>query len=335
MSPSATTPGSARGGCARVPSHRSRRTIPRLHCRSMNQCGRANAGHHSSRRNQRIHSTCTGSAVAVKYNSCRRSAARQGHAESVDGQAGAHVVGDRPPDHGTIVQVDHGGRIRPPSPGFHVRDVATPTLIRYCRGEVSAQHIRRIDRFRTTNRGVPERFRMPTTRARRAVIAVPPLLAARVRFTPDLPGDRDQLVQRMPMGRVINVNVVYDEPFCRRAGSSGRANSDHRPLGTVFDNTPREGSPGVLAARSSPPATRSAQPERPSVRQHTSHHHDSSIAHTCSHLHPRPKPDPPPVNGDPGGGVKPPIQVVDLFLGNIDPEGGDLGTHESIVTHDD
>ena len=85
-----------------------------------------------------------------------------------------------------------------------------------------------------------------TVRARRAVIAVPPPLAARIRFTPGLPGDRDQLVQRMPMGRVIKVNVVYDEPFWRRVGLSGQANSDQRPLGTVFDNTPLDGSPGVL-----------------------------------------------------------------------------------------
>ncbi|WP_040785870.1 flavin monoamine oxidase family protein [Nocardia pneumoniae] len=85
-----------------------------------------------------------------------------------------------------------------------------------------------------------------TVRAARAVIAVPPPLAARIRFGPGLPGDRDQLVQRMPMGRVIKVNVAYDEPFWRRAGLSGQANSDHRPLGTVFDNTPPDGAPGVL-----------------------------------------------------------------------------------------
>jgi monoamine oxidase len=85
-----------------------------------------------------------------------------------------------------------------------------------------------------------------TVRARRAMVAVPPPLAARIRFTPGLPGDRDQLVQRMPMGRVIKINVVYDEPFWRRAGLSGQANSDRRPLGTVFDNTPLDGSPGVL-----------------------------------------------------------------------------------------
>ncbi|MFD8544535.1 flavin monoamine oxidase family protein [Streptomyces sp. NPDC059649] len=86
----------------------------------------------------------------------------------------------------------------------------------------------------------------PTVRARRAVVAVPPPLAARIRFAPGLPGDRDQLVQRMPMGRVIKVNVAYDEPFWRHAGRSGQANSTDRPLGTVFDNTPFDGSPGVL-----------------------------------------------------------------------------------------
>ena len=82
--------------------------------------------------------------------------------------------------------------------------------------------------------------------ARHVVIAVPPPLAARIRYSPGLPGDRDQLVQRMPMGRVIKINVVYAEPFWRTDGWSGQANSDARPLGTVFDNTPPEGGPGVL-----------------------------------------------------------------------------------------
>ena len=91
-----------------------------------------------------------------------------------------------------------------------------------------------------------ERHGSRPLRARRAIIAVPPALAGRIRYIPGLPGDRDQLTQRMPMGRVIKVNVVYDEPFWRRDGFSGQANSDRRPLGTVFDNTPPRGSPGVL-----------------------------------------------------------------------------------------
>ncbi len=85
-----------------------------------------------------------------------------------------------------------------------------------------------------------------TVRTRRVVIAVPPPLVARIRFSPGLPGDRDQLTQRMPMGRVIKINVVYAEPFWRADGWSGQANSDKRPLGTVFDNTPHGGGPGVL-----------------------------------------------------------------------------------------
>ncbi|BAD57925.1 putative oxidoreductase [Nocardia farcinica IFM 10152] len=94
--------------------------------------------------------------------------------------------------------------------------------------------------------GVRVRAGGGTVRARRAVVAVPPPLAARIRFSPGLPGDRDQLVQRMPMGRVVKVNVVYDEPFWRADGFSGQAVSDRRPLAVVFDNTPPAGSPGVL-----------------------------------------------------------------------------------------
>jgi len=82
--------------------------------------------------------------------------------------------------------------------------------------------------------------------AQRAIVAVPPPVAARIRFTPALPSDRAQLVQRMPMGRVIKINVGYSDPFWRADGLSGQANSGSRALGTVFDNTPPAGTPGVL-----------------------------------------------------------------------------------------
>ncbi|GAA2738484.1 flavin monoamine oxidase family protein [Actinocorallia aurantiaca] len=83
-------------------------------------------------------------------------------------------------------------------------------------------------------------------RARRAVVALPPPLASRIHYSPGLPGDRDQLVQRMPMGRVIKLNVVYEEPFWRRKGLSGQVVSDRRPCGIVYDNTPPGDGPGVL-----------------------------------------------------------------------------------------
>lgn len=93
------------------------------------------------------------------------------------------------------------------------------------------------------------RIRLPDAAplsARRAIIAVPPVLSGRIRYLPPLPAERDQLIQRMPMGRVIKTNVVYDEPFWRRHGFSGQANSNRRIAATVLDNTPPEGTPGVL-----------------------------------------------------------------------------------------
>ncbi|MEV6171564.1 flavin monoamine oxidase family protein [Streptomyces sp. NPDC051954] len=83
-------------------------------------------------------------------------------------------------------------------------------------------------------------------RAGHVVVAVPPPLVSRIRFAPALPALRSQLLQRLPMGWTIKVNVVYDEPFWRAQGLSGQANSTSRPVGTVFDNTPPSGSPGVL-----------------------------------------------------------------------------------------
>ncbi len=83
-------------------------------------------------------------------------------------------------------------------------------------------------------------------RGKRAVVTVPPALAGRIEYRPPMPALRDQLTQRTPMGSVIKVQAVYDEPFWRRDGLSGRAVSDAGPIKVVFDNSPRGGSPGVL-----------------------------------------------------------------------------------------
>ncbi|HEY7267881.1 MAG TPA: flavin monoamine oxidase family protein [Solirubrobacterales bacterium] len=83
--------------------------------------------------------------------------------------------------------------------------------------------------------------------ARRVVVAVPPALAGRIEYDPPLPGPRDQLNQRMPMGTVIKCMAVYEEPFWRRDGLSGQAISLPGPAQVVFDNTPPNGSPGLIA----------------------------------------------------------------------------------------
>ena len=83
-------------------------------------------------------------------------------------------------------------------------------------------------------------------RARRAIVAVPPTLAGRIEYDPPLSAARDQLTQRMPMGSVIKCMVVYDEPFWRDDGLSGQAVSLPGPAQVVFDNTPPNGSPGLI-----------------------------------------------------------------------------------------
>jgi monoamine oxidase len=82
--------------------------------------------------------------------------------------------------------------------------------------------------------------------AGRAILAVPPAIAGRISYRPALPGWRNQLTQRVPMGSVIKVHAVYEEPFWRQEGLSGLAVSDSGPVRIVYDNSPEDGSPGVL-----------------------------------------------------------------------------------------
>src|SRR5206468_3958751 len=85
-----------------------------------------------------------------------------------------------------------------------------------------------------------------TARAKRAIVAIPPTLAGRISYDPPLPGYRDQLTQRFPMGSVVKCLAVYDEPFWRFEGLSGSAVSGAGPLTIIFDNSPPDGSPGIV-----------------------------------------------------------------------------------------
>jgi len=82
--------------------------------------------------------------------------------------------------------------------------------------------------------------------ARQAIVALPPTLAGRIAYDPPLPGLRDQLTQRMPQGTVIKTMAIYAEPFWREDGLSGQAATDANPARVVFDNSPPDGTPGVL-----------------------------------------------------------------------------------------
>jgi monoamine oxidase len=82
--------------------------------------------------------------------------------------------------------------------------------------------------------------------ADRVIVTLPPTLAGRLEYAPALPSWRDQLTQRLPAGSVIKLYAVYDEPFWRADGLTGQAASDQGPVKVTFDNSPPEGTPGVL-----------------------------------------------------------------------------------------
>lgn len=84
--------------------------------------------------------------------------------------------------------------------------------------------------------------------ADRVIVAVPPLMAARIAYDPPLPATHDQLLQRAPAGWAIKCFASYPTPFWRDAGLNGIVNN-LTPGGIVtgvFDNTPPSGTPGVL-----------------------------------------------------------------------------------------
>jgi monoamine oxidase len=85
-------------------------------------------------------------------------------------------------------------------------------------------------------------------RGARIIVTAPPLLAGRIEYEPALPAWREQLTQRAPMGSVIKCQVIYDEPFWRSEGRSGQATGDGEGSRVVFDNSPPDGSPGILLA---------------------------------------------------------------------------------------
>ncbi|MSO42209.1 MAG: flavin monoamine oxidase family protein [Solirubrobacterales bacterium] len=105
-----------------------------------------------------------------------------------------------------------------------------------------------------------------TVTARRAIVAMPPVLAGRLVYDPALPSIRDGLTQRMAQGAVVKCMAIYPEPFWRAEGLSGQVTSSDGPVSVIYDNSPPDGSPGVLLAflegRAARRASGLAAPER-------------------------------------------------------------------------
>lgn len=84
-------------------------------------------------------------------------------------------------------------------------------------------------------------------KAKKVVVTIPPALIPRIEFSPPLPARKDQFYQHIPMGSVIKCHAIYETPFWRKEGKSGIAVTDeHHLIQTIFDNSPKDGSKGIL-----------------------------------------------------------------------------------------
>jgi monoamine oxidase len=94
--------------------------------------------------------------------------------------------------------------------------------------------------------GVTVQATSMTVRADQVIVALPPTLAGRLRYEPPMPPLRDSLTQRMPMGTAIKMMFRYPTPFWRAEGLSCVALTDQDVPQLVYDNSPDDGSCGVL-----------------------------------------------------------------------------------------
>ena len=105
--------------------------------------------------------------------------------------------------------------------------------------------VRRIAQTATAASRVTARRRSPCT-PRQAIVAVPPVLAARIAYAPGLPAAKKTLLKAMTPGSLTKVEAVYDR---RRSGASGPQRPGlhrHGAARVPFDNSPPDGGVGVL-----------------------------------------------------------------------------------------
>jgi monoamine oxidase len=97
-----------------------------------------------------------------------------------------------------------------------------------------------------TDSGITVEADQATVEAKHVIVAIAPHLAGRIVYDPPLPGQRDQLTQRLPIGSLIKTIAVYDTPFWREDGLNGQVTSVEGAVDACFDASPESGTPGVM-----------------------------------------------------------------------------------------
>ncbi|XP_029096326.1 amine oxidase [flavin-containing] A [Monodon monoceros] len=84
---------------------------------------------------------------------------------------------------------------------------------------------------------------------RYVISAVPPTLTAKIHFRPELPSERNQLIQRLPMGAVIKCMMYYKEAFWKKKDYCGCMiiEDEEAPISITLDDTKPDGSlPAIM-----------------------------------------------------------------------------------------
>jgi monoamine oxidase len=97
-----------------------------------------------------------------------------------------------------------------------------------------------------TRKGVKVVAQGVTVEAKRVIVAVPPVLAREIKFSPALPSAKQRLLARYTPGDMIKVQLIYPEPWWRAKGLSAQLVVPAGPAGVTYDNTPESGGPGVI-----------------------------------------------------------------------------------------
>lgn len=103
--------------------------------------------------------------------------------------------------------------------------------------------VRRIEQSKNEVVVLGDRFRYT---ADRVVVAIPPVLASEITFSPALPVQRATLQKSIPMGAVWKCYAFYDRPFWRDQNLNGLAATPDGHVTVTFDNSPKDGSRGIL-----------------------------------------------------------------------------------------
>ncbi len=144
------------------------------------------------------------------------------------------------------------------------QEIAIRVAARLGHRVVLSSPVRRIAHARN---GVTVHSDHMTVTAKRVIVAIPPTLTARIHYEPGLPYARDQLVQRYPQGTLTKVAAVYPTPFWRANGLTGQTLDTGGPVSAAFDDSPPDGSLGVLFGFVGGNNARSYNAMSPSARQ--------------------------------------------------------------------